>query len=142
MLMVTPVFITVSKASYMLWGVVRSLIDGNDYTQSSQWENILAVYKHSLQSRGNIEWLTAVSHVLMGLCPGTRGLKSVFASYLSDPELQNQLFYRVSNAEQICIGLSAPEVVGVINTELFPAPNNCDVSIEDLIDQGMVILYQ
>jgi hypothetical protein len=71
-----------------------------------------------------------------------RGLKSVFASYLSDPELQNQLFYRVSNAEQICVGLSAPEVVGVINTDLFPDQNNNDVSIEDLIDEGRVILYQ
>jgi hypothetical protein len=90
------------QTGYLLWGVVRSLIEGVDCTQSSQWENIHAIYKHSTISRGNIEWLTAVSAVLMGLCPGLQGLKSVFASYLSDVELQNQLYYRVSNAEPVC----------------------------------------
>lgn len=130
------------QTGYPLWGVVRSLIEGVDHTQGSQWKNIHAVYKHSLLSRRHIEWLTAVSTVLLELCPGLHGVKSVFASYTSDSELLNQLFFRVSNAEQICLGLCAPEVVGVINTNLFPDTGGDDVSIEDLIDQGRVILYQ
>ncbi|MBV5347668.1 hypothetical protein JZU46_05585 [bacterium] len=130
------------QTGYQLWGVVRSLIEDVDHTQGSQWENIHAVCKHSLLSRGHIEWLTAVSTVLLQLCPGLHGVKSVFASYTSDPELLNQLFFRVSNAEQICLGLCAPEVVGVINTNLFPDTGGDDVSMEDLIDRGRVILYQ
>ena len=130
------------QTGHLLWGVVRSLIEGADHTQDSQWENIQAVYKHSLLSRGHVEWLAAVSTVLLELCPGLHGVKPVFAAFTSDAELLNQLFYRISNAEQICLALSAPEVVDVININLFPHTDSEDVSIEDLIDQGRVILYQ
>jgi len=127
---------------FTLWGVVRSLLQGQDHTQSSQWGNIHSVYKHALISRENVAWLAAVSTVLIELCPGLHGVQSVFTQYLSDSELHNQLFYRVSSAEQMCKVLSAAEVVNVVNTDLFAGNGGNDVSMEDLVDQGRVILCQ
>lgn len=130
------------QTGYLLWGVVRSLLEGQDHTQGSQWDNIQAIYKHAVATRVNIEWLAAVSNGLLGLCPGLQGLKSVFAVYISDAELLNQLYYRVSNAEQICKDLSSQEVVRVISTDLYPRAQGDDVSIEDLVAQAKVILHQ
>ena len=41
----------------LLWGVVRSLMDGVDHTQDSQWTNILEEYKHAVHSRANLNWV-------------------------------------------------------------------------------------
>ncbi len=130
------------QTGFTLWGVVRSVLQGQDHTQSSQWENIHTVYKHALISRENVAWLAAVSTVLIELCPGLHGVQSVFTQYLADSELHNQLFYRVSNAEQMCKVLSAAEVVNVVNTDLFAGSGGNDVNMEDLVDQGRVILCQ
>jgi hypothetical protein len=130
------------QTGYLLWGVVRSLIDNVDHTQSSSFQNIHEIYKHALISKENLEWLAAVSSILTELCPGLHGLKSLFATYLNDHELQNQLYYRVSNAEQICKDLSSDEVFCVVNTDLFADQHNDDVSVAALIDQGKVILHQ
>lgn len=130
------------QTGYLLWGVVRSLIDGCDQTQRSQWENIHAIYKHALVSRVNLEWLACVSCILVELCPDLHGMKTVFTAYLNDAELMNQLFYRVSNAEEVCKRLSSVEVLNVFSTDLFARCDTGSTSIERLLDEGKVIVYQ
>ncbi len=130
------------QTGYLLWGVVRSLLEGEDHTRASQWSNIHAVLKHAVISRANVEWLAATSTVLLELCPGLHGLKSLFTPFLSDSELLNQLFYRVSNSAQVCLDLSASEVVGTLNTDLYANEHSDDVSIDALLTQGKVLLYQ
>jgi hypothetical protein len=131
------------QTGFNLSGVLRTLLDGVDHTHTSQWANLLALYKHALQSTASVGWLAAVSTVLMGLCPALRETQAVFSSYVSDAELLVQLFYRVSHAEKVCNDLSAQELAEMIDTDLFPNPQRSrSVSIEQLIAQGKVIVYQ
>ena len=126
----------------LLWGVVRSLIEGQDHTQDSQWANILAVYKHAVYSRANLNWVACVSSALLLLCPGLQGKKSPFTAYTADTEMQAQLFYRVSNAEKVCADLGSPEIFNVISTDIFPSPMVDNASIDELLEQGKVMLLQ
>ena len=132
------------QTGVLLWGVVRSLIEGQDCTHESQWTNILAVYKHVVCSKLNLDWVTCVSHVLIQLCPDLHAQKSPFAAFAGDSEMQNQLYYRVSNAEKVCADLSSPEVTNVISTDLYPDTkgNDYDYSVEDLLNHAKVLLLQ
>ena len=125
-----------------LWGVVRSLIDGKDHSQASQWENICAIYSYAIESKRNLEWITIVSTVLLRLCPDLQKIESVFNKFSGDPEMANQLFYRVSNAELVCKILAAKEVTSVINTDLFPKDSPNDWSVAELIDAEKIIVHQ
>lgn len=126
----------------LLWGVVRSLLEGEDFTQESQWANILAVYRHATYSKASLDWIACVSPILLQLCPGLDGQKSPFVVYTSDGEMLNQLYYRVSNAEKVCADLSSAEVTNVISTDLYPSSCRHDSCVEDLLDQGKVLLLQ
>lgn len=86
------------QCGVLLWGVVRSLLEGFDCTQHSQWANLLAVYKLAANSRVDLERVYAISHVLLKLCPQQHA--SPLGSYISDNEMHVQLNYRISNAER------------------------------------------
>ncbi|MBP9906279.1 MAG: DEAD/DEAH box helicase family protein [Rhodoferax sp.] len=128
------------QCGVLLWGVVRSLLEGFDCTQHSQWANLLAVYKLAANSRVDLERVYAISHVLLKLCPQQHA--SPLGSYISDNEMHVQLNYRISNAEKMCSDLSAPEITNVICTDLYPrsTPEHC--SIEDLLEGAKVIVLQ
>ena len=128
------------QSGTLLWGVVRSLIEGVDYTQHSQWANILAIYKLAGVSRADLHRVYAISQVLLMLCPQPH--PSVFAEFLSDSEMLLQLYFRISNAEKVCSDLSAPEITQVMTVELYPRFDASTCSVEDLLEQGKVILLQ
>lgn len=125
-----------------LWGVVRSLIEGRDCTLEPQWGNIHAVYKCAVRSRESLFSVACISHVLIQLCPESHRLQTPFEIYTSDAELLNQLFFHVSNAEKVCMDLSAPEVGNIISTDLYPQERKNECNVEELIESGKILILQ
>lgn len=127
---------------YSLFSIVLSLASGKNALHESSWICLLKIYRLALGSDEAIRWMHLLISIVFGLFTDIEDFESVLKPFANgNQDMLAQLYYRVSNAEQICNVLGDPLVTNCINTDLYPNdPKAC--SVDELLCLGKVMLLQ